>query len=43
MTLESILMRYYPSNWPEWFCEAVKKLKPELQAALIKYGRTGKI
>jgi len=31
----------YPSNWPKWFCEVVKKLKPEIQIKLIIYGRTG--
>lgn len=33
----------YPSNWPKWFYEVVKKLKPEIQSKLIIYGRTGKI
>lgn len=39
MNLES----KYPPNWSSDFCEWIKKLRPEIQIALIKYGLTGKI
>ena len=41
--MENNLIKKYPPNWDKAFCEQVKRLKPEIQIALILYGKTGKI